>query len=81
MANRPISQPSQGLNRFEDKLDPVEKLPRELQIRQSETHAAAVAVRPVQAHDAETAAQVQTPVDALSAKIERVERRLDWLDA
>ena len=40
MANDPVSLPNEGLNRFEDKLDQVIELLRELQIRQNDTHAA-----------------------------------------
>lgn len=80
MANEPISLPDERLNRFENKLDQVPELLRELQIRQNDTHAAVVGLRRDQAH-AEVVAHVQTRVDTLAAKIERIERRLDLRDA
>jgi hypothetical protein len=81
MANEPISLPNERLNRFEDKLDRVVDLLRELQVRQNETHAAVVGLRRDQAHDAEVVAHVQTRLDSLAAKIDRIERRLDLKDA
>jgi len=81
MANEPISLPNERLNRFEDKLDQVVELLRELKIRQNETHAAVVGLRRDQANDAEVVAHVQTRLDSLAAKIDRIERRLDLKDA
>jgi len=81
MANEPISLPNERLNCFEDKLDQVLEMLRELQIRQNDTHAAVVGLRRDQAHDAEVVAHVQTRLDSLAAKIDRIERRLDLRDA
>lgn len=81
MANEPISLPDECLNRFEDKLDQLVELLRELKIRQNEAHAAVVGLRRDQANDAEVVAHVQTRLDSLAAKIDRIERRLDLKDA
>ena len=69
------------MDRFEDKLDQVLEMLRELQVRQNDTHASVVGLRRDQAHDAEVVAHVQTRLDSLAAKIERIERRLDLKDA
>lgn len=53
MANEPISPQNERLNRFEDKLDQVLDLLRELQIRQNDTHAAVVGLPRDQTHDSE----------------------------
>jgi hypothetical protein len=81
MADDPISLPNARRNRFEDKLDQVVEMLRELQVRQNDTHAAVVGLRRDQAHDAEVVAHVQTRLDSLAAKIDRIERRLDLKDA
>lgn len=64
MANEPISLPNERVNRFEDKLDQIVELPRELKIRQNETHAAVVGLRRDQANDAEVVAHVRTRLDS-----------------
>jgi hypothetical protein len=81
MANEPISLPNERLNRFEGKLDQVVELARELKIRQNETHAAVVGLRRDQANDAEVVAHVETRLGSPAAKIDRIERRLDLMDA
>jgi hypothetical protein len=81
MADEPISLPNERLNRFEDKLDLILEMLRELQVRQNDTRASVVGLRRDQAHDAEVVAHVQTRLDSLAAKIERIERRLDLKDA
>lgn len=64
MANEPISLPNERVNRFEDKLDQIVELLRELKIRQNETHAAVVGLRRDQANDAEVVAHVRTRLDS-----------------
>ncbi|HTE79412.1 MAG TPA: hypothetical protein VK634_01830 [Reyranella sp.] len=45
MASEPISPSNERLNRFEDKLNQVLELLRELQIRQNDTHIAVGGLR------------------------------------
>lgn len=54
---------------------------RELRDRQVETHTAVLAVRRDQINDAETGANLAVRVDRLADRLERIERRLDLVDA
>ena len=53
---------------------------RELRDRQTETHAAVVALRRDQAADAEVAATLAVRVDRISDRVEIIEKRLELVD-
>ena len=68
------------LKRFQVSLDRIDRRLGELTIRQSETHAAVLAMRRDQVNDAEIVAHVQVQVDGLRDRLDRVERRLELND-
>ncbi len=68
------------LKRFQAPLDRIDRRLGELTIRQSETHAAVLALRRDQVNDAEIVAHVQVQVDGLRDRLDRVERRLELND-
>ncbi len=65
------------LQRFQATLDSVQRDVREVKTRQSETHAAVLALRRDQVNDAEIVAHLQVQLDTVRDRLERVERRLD----
>ena len=65
------------LKRFQATLDSVQRDIRELKIRQSETHTAALALRRDQVSDAEVTAHMQAQMDRFGERLDRIERRLD----
>ena len=68
------------LKRFQATLDRIERELHEVKVRQTETHAAVLAVRRDQVNDAEMSAHLSVRVDAMSDRIDRIERRLELND-
>lgn len=65
------------LKRFQATLERVELRLGELTVRQSETHTAVLNLRRDQVNDAEISAHLQVQLDAMRARLERIERRLE----
>jgi len=65
------------LKRFQPTLDRVVREMRELKTRQNETYSAVLGLRRDQLGDAELAAHLQVQLDAVSDRLDRIERRLE----
>ncbi len=65
------------LKKFQATLDSMQRDIRELKIRQSETHTAVLGLRRDQLSDAEGTAHMQTQMDRVGDRLDRIERRLD----
>jgi len=65
------------LKKFQATLDSVQRDVRELKVRQSDTHAAVLALRRDQLSDAESTAHMQAQMDRFGDRLDRIERRLD----
>jgi hypothetical protein len=65
------------LKRFQATLERVELRLGELTVRQSETHTAVLNLRRDQVNDAEISVHLQVQLDAMRARLERIERRLE----
>ncbi|MET0179113.1 MAG: hypothetical protein ABW194_01360 [Novosphingobium sp.] len=65
------------LKRFQMTPERIERRLDELTTRQTETHAAVLGLRRDQVADAEVSAQLQVQLDAIRARLDRIERRLE----
>ena len=65
------------MKRFQAPLDRIERRLDELTTRQTETHSAVLGVRRDQVNDAEVSAHPQTQLDAVRARLDRIESRLE----
>ena len=65
------------LKRFQATLDRVERKLGELTTRQAETHSAVLGLRRDQVNDPEISGHLQTQLDDVKNRLERIERRLD----
>lgn len=65
------------MKRFQASLDRIERRLDELTTRQTETHTAVLAVRRDQVNDAEVSARLQVQLDAVRARLDRIESRLE----
>ena len=65
------------LKRIQATLDRMDHRINELTIRQTETHTAVLALRRDQLNDAEVSAHLQVQLDAVRARLDRLERRLE----
>jgi lipopolysaccharide biosynthesis regulator YciM len=65
------------LKRFQATLERIERDIGDLKVRQSDTHAAVIALRRDQVQDAEVTAHMQTRIDDVYARLDRIERRLE----
>jgi hypothetical protein len=68
------------LKRFQGTLERIDRKLVELTTRQSETHAAVINLRRDQVNDAEISAHLQTQLDGVRDRLDRVERRLELND-
>ena len=65
------------LKRFQATLERIDHRLGELTTRQTETHTAVLSLRRDQVNDAETSAHLQTQLDYVRDRLDRIERRLD----